>query len=444
MNKFKIIFFNFYILLIKLFSNLVYMSRVFYSASGQVKKLREDMADLPANNVQADKPANNVQADKPANNVQADKPANNVQADKPANSVQANKPANNLSDYFLDGNFKVSGSIMANKFLTESGKPIEIPENLDVKGNFKVNGQTELNKTNVKGDLVIEGPVDLKNGILKVKEIHLGNLKLTNTENSLRIQNEYGFIDIGTKNKDWGHIYTDRPKFALNKQITDVEATDSKNYVDYVKHTPNGGITLGKINLSDTENSLRIRNQSGFVDIGSKNNEWAHIYTDRPKFAVNKQITDVQAPDSKNYVDYIKRSTNGGIDMGSLNISNTKNSLRIKNEIGFIDIGAKNKDWAQIYTDRPKFALNKQIADVQNNDAFDYVKYNADGGINVNNFKITTKDKDLIFNNNDNNKTIMTMHHNGAITVYTRNGDNGGHVSNTLWWCDDKNYQCKK
>lgn len=387
------------------------MSSFFYSANGQIQNVREDMSDVAPN---------------------------------ASSNASSNESSGRLSDYLLDGNLKISGSVIASKFLNESGKPIEIPENLDVKGSLKVKGQTELNKTNIKGDLLIEGPVDFKNGILKVKEIHLGNLKLTNTENSLRIQNEHGFIDIGTKNKGWGHIYTDRPKFALNKQITDVQANNSKDYSDYVKHTPNGGITLGKINLSDTENSLRIRNQSGFIDIGAKNDQWAHIYTDRPKFAVNKQITDVQASNSKDYVDYVKRTSNGGINMGNLNLSNTENSLRIQNENGFVDIGAKNKDWAHIYSDRPRFALNKHIADVQTNNALEYIKHNADGGIDINNFKITTKDKDLIFNNKDNNKTIMTMHQNGAVTVYTRNGDNGGHISNTLWWCDDKNYQCKK
>jgi hypothetical protein len=205
----------------------------------------------------------------------------------------------------------------------------------------------------------------------------------------------------------------------------------------------NGAITLGKINLSDTENSLRIKNQNGFVDIGSKNNEWAHIYTDRPKFALNKQIADVQGPDSKNFIDYVKRSTNGGIDMGSLNISNTENSLRIKNESGFVDIGSKNSGWAHIYTDRPKFALNKQITDVQG-DYVDYVKYNVDGGININNFKITTKDKNLIFNNKDNNKTIMNMNQNGSVQIYTYNGQSGNHLNGAVYWCDDKGTQCLK
>lgn len=70
-----------------------------------------------------------------------------------------------------------------------------------------------------------------KDGVLRVNAIELCNLKLTNTDNSLRIQNPHGFIDVGTKNGGWGHIYSDRPKFAFNKQITDVS---DNPYVDYV------------------------------------------------------------------------------------------------------------------------------------------------------------------------------------------------------------------
>jgi hypothetical protein len=75
-----------------------------------------------------------------------------------------------------------------------------------------------------------------KDGVLRVSAIELGNLTLSNTDNSLRIQNSNGFIDIGTKNNDWGHIYTDRPKFAFNKQITDVSNVP---FVDYLRHNDN-------------------------------------------------------------------------------------------------------------------------------------------------------------------------------------------------------------
>jgi hypothetical protein len=71
------------------------------------------------------------------------------------------------------------------------------------------------------------------------------------------------------------------------------------------------GITVTSVNLGDgntslikgDSNSLRIKTNSGWVDIGSQNTGWTHIYTDRPKFAFNKPLTDVaRAP----YNDYIK------------------------------------------------------------------------------------------------------------------------------------------
>jgi len=79
-----------------------------------------------------------------------------------------------------------------------------------------------------------------KDGVLKVNAIEIGDLKLSNTDHSLRIQNPNGYIDIGTKNGGWGHIYSDRPKFAFNKQITDVSADP---YIDYSRE--------GKIEVID-------------------------------------------------------------------------------------------------------------------------------------------------------------------------------------------------
>ena len=109
--------------------------------------------------------------------------------------------------YYLDGSLKVEGSIISNNFLNEAGEPIGLPKNVNVKGYLKVKDKTELSNTNIKGTLDIEGPINMKNNVLNVNAIQLGNLRLTNTDNSLRIQNSHGFVDIGTKNKDWGHIY---------------------------------------------------------------------------------------------------------------------------------------------------------------------------------------------------------------------------------------------
>ena len=98
-----------------------------------------------------------------------------------------------------------------------------------------------------------------------------------------------------------------------------------------------GNLTIGgELNIKDTNtklmkgdgNALRIKTPTGFVDIGSQNDNWAHIYTDRPKFAFNKQLTDVSA---EPYSDYLKNGnvkisgnfeTGGNINGGNINGTN--------------------------------------------------------------------------------------------------------------------------
>jgi hypothetical protein len=163
-------------------------------------------------------------------------------------------------DYYLDGSLKVAGSIISNKFVNEAGEPIGLPKDVDVKGSLKVKDQTELGNTLIKGGLNVNGFItgSLINGsVLNVNRIQLGNLILSNTDNSLRIQNENGYIDIGTKNKDWGHIYTDRPKFGLNKDLVDVRGNSS----NYVKYTADGGLNVNNFDITTKNNELIFNNK---------------------------------------------------------------------------------------------------------------------------------------------------------------------------------------
>jgi hypothetical protein len=73
-------------------------------------------------------------------------------------------------------------------------------------------------------------PANLSAGTLNVNKIQLGNITLTAEDNSLRIRTPTGYIDVGSKNGGWGHIYTDRAKFAFNKPITDVSRSPYKDY----------------------------------------------------------------------------------------------------------------------------------------------------------------------------------------------------------------------
>ncbi len=46
----------------------------------------------------------------------------------------------------------------------------------------------------------------------------------------LRVQSDHGYLDIGARNADWGHIYTDRPKIVFNKDVyTTTNAFSSYN-----------------------------------------------------------------------------------------------------------------------------------------------------------------------------------------------------------------------
>lgn len=142
----------------------------------------------------------------------------------------------------------------------------------------------------------------------------------------------------------------------LIKQIylADVEAI--RNLSNVATQLQAGGLTVpgnltvqGEINIKDANtkllkgdgNSLRVKTATGFIDIGSQNDGWAHIYTDRPKFAFNKQLTDVTA---EPYSDYVKNGnvkiignleTAGNINTKSINVDGVpivkeNNRLKIK------------------------------------------------------------------------------------------------------------------
>ena len=165
--------------------------------------------------------------------------------------------------YYLDGSLKIAGSIISKSFLNESGEPIGLPRNVEVKGSLRVNDKTDLKNTKINGNLEVNGPVKVNgpvnvNNVLNVRAIKLGNLTLTNTDNSLRIQNANGYIDIGTKNKDWGHIHTDRPKFSLNKDLVDTKA---KNNTKYVKYSADGGVQINNFDLTTQFDELIVRNR---------------------------------------------------------------------------------------------------------------------------------------------------------------------------------------
>ena len=124
--------------------------------------------------------------------------------------------------YKVDVNAIKNLSEIASKLQKEG---LTIPGNLTVTGDIRANNITSANEINIKD----------------------ANTKLSKGDgNALRIKTAGGWVDIGAQNDGWCHIYSDRPKFAFNKQITDV----SGPYLDYIK-------TSDKNELANNTNILR-------------------------------------------------------------------------------------------------------------------------------------------------------------------------------------------
>lgn len=70
-------------------------------------------------------------------------------------------------------------------------------------------------------------------GRLKIGGVYLSDAG----DGTLRISNGNGYVDVGAKNGGWGHIYTDRPKFAFNVPLTAVQQQPYKDYAVYTSES---------------------------------------------------------------------------------------------------------------------------------------------------------------------------------------------------------------
>jgi len=115
----------------------------------------------------------------------------------------------------------------------------------------------------------------------------------------LRIENDYGSVDIGPKNPDWCHIYTTMPRFILNRPIYSLNGVFSAYNTSNLSLQTNG------------TTRMTILNSNGNVGIG----------VNRPdqKFEVNGDVSF----DRK------------GVDYTALNIGHKANtSIFADNSIG--------------------------------------------------------------------------------------------------------------
>ncbi len=193
---------------------------------------------------------------------------------------------------------------------------------------------------------------------------------------SMRLGNNYGKFSIAIAGADGaffpiakrGDIVirsqtTKRVYFSLNN--TNNDGTSAFVFGDNLNHKTlsifnNGRIGIGITNPQETlhingsvrgnigSGALRIKSESGYIDIGAVNGSWAHIKTDRPKFWFNKDIYsgtnvfssysgDLILQTAGNEKFRIKKS-NGYVGIGT---TNPQEKFQIANSYTFHDGGHK-------------------------------------------------------------------------------------------------------
>ncbi|MCB0629046.1 MAG: tail fiber domain-containing protein [Saprospiraceae bacterium] len=100
---------------------------------------------------------------------------------------------------------------------------LEVPANLDDQEVILTNEEKQRNFHIVAGEyntataaLNIEVKSDTGNVDKRLASIHEFGMELNGP---LKIETNFGYLDMGPKNNDWAHFYTDRDKYYFNKEI---------------------------------------------------------------------------------------------------------------------------------------------------------------------------------------------------------------------------------
>jgi len=124
-------------------------------------------------------------------------------------------------------------------------------------------------------------------------------------------------------------IYNESQKNSLKESMASLSANVDyeaiKNLGIIAKGLTKGGYKVPGDLIID--GLLKIRNKYGTMDIGPMNTSYAHIYTDRPKFAFNKKLWNVGV---KPYQPYINKSDQIQLEAGSGSWPVIKNSSKRK------------------------------------------------------------------------------------------------------------------
>ena len=200
------------------------------------------------------------------------------------------------------------------KDLTVNGK-LKVPGGLEIEGGLKVKGFTEqLGGGSVEGKLYYRHKG--ANGSDDSDPYFIEKIRTSANNNHLRLTiND----DANESFQIWGNSCGSTGGCGgKGKELFKLDATGNL--------TINNSVNIGDSNTSlrkGNGNALRIQTNSGWIDMGATNSGWGHIYTDRPKFAFNKPLTDVGASP---YNDYLRNNNPNNVKING-NLEVTGNGL---------------------------------------------------------------------------------------------------------------------
>jgi len=164
-------------------------------------------------------------------------------------------------DYGVSGNWWDKAVVTGSTGVTEIGKYIDFHESDGHTGDYN------YRITSTSGRLYFSGDIEVDGGDIYIND---SNTRITEgTSNTIRLQTNSGYVDIGPQNTSYAHFSTDRGQFYFNEGIT-VNTGDVRSYDEDLTLSRAGLSTASIVIASgETTSSQNFRISTPATDDGA-------------------------------------------------------------------------------------------------------------------------------------------------------------------------------